>query len=153
MMDGCVTQCCTDLFRRDLLLVQVLLHDRVGGLSEHVHERIAIFLREFLQVFWDVYNFPASPKLLAIPHPCLHGDEIDDASVIALGADRQLNNCHVCLEAILDRGQGSIKICPGAVHLVDETHARDFVVVSLAPHGLCLWLYAGYTVEHRNGAV
>ena len=39
--------------------------------------------------------------------PCqtqrLHGDEVDDALVVALGADRELEDGGVALEAVLDR--------------------------------------------------
>ena len=40
-----------------------------------------------------------------------------------------------------------------AVHLVDEAHARDVVLVGLAPHRLGLRLDAGDRVEHRDRAV
>ncbi|CAB4538805.1 unannotated protein [freshwater metagenome] len=153
MMDCCLTQCGADLFRRDLLLVQVLLHDCVGGFSEDIHERIAVLISEFLQVLGDVYNFPASAKFFAVPDPSLHGDEVDDSAIVALGTDGELNHRNVCLQAILDGSQGSVKICTGAVHLVDEAHARNFVIISLTPHGLCLRLNSGYAVEHCNCAI
>ena len=47
----------------------------------------------------------------------------------------------------------AVEVGAEAVHLVDEAHARDVVLVGLAPDGLGLGLDAGDAVEHRDGAV
>ena len=49
--------------------------------------------------------------------------------------------------------EGLEEVGAEAVHLVDEAHARDAVLVGLAPDGLGLRLHAGDAVEHRDGAV
>ena len=59
----------------------------------------------------------------------------------------------VGLEAVLDHLDGAVEVGADAVHLVDEAHARDVVLVGLAPHGLGLRLDAGDRVEHGDGAV
>ena len=56
-------------------------------------------------------------------------------------------------EAILDHLDAHFEIRAGAVELVDEAHARDVVLVGLAPDGLGLRLDAGDAVEHGDRAV
>ena len=55
-----------------------------------------------LQLGGDLLDLPLGAQLLVEPHERLHGDEVDDALVVALGADRQLDDGDVGVEAILD---------------------------------------------------
>ena len=80
-------------------------------------------------------------------------EQVDDALVVALGADRQLHDGGGAVEAILDAVERREEVRAEAVHLVDEADARDAVLVGLAPHGLGLGLDAGDTVEHGDRAV
>ena len=57
------------------------------------------------------------------------------------------------LQAGLHHVDGAVEVGADAVHLVDEAHARDLVLVGLTPHGLGLRLDAGDRVEHGDGAV
>ena len=79
--------------------------------------------------------------------------QVDDALVVALGADRQLDDRGVAVEAVLDASRALVEVGAQAVHLVDEAHAGDVVLVGLAPDRLGLGLDAGDAVEHRDGAV
>ena len=79
--------------------------------------------------------------------------QVDDAGEVALGADRQLDDRRRRLEAVLDHLDGAEEVGAGAVHLVDEAHARHVVLVGLTPHRLGLRLDAGDRVEHGDGAV
>jgi hypothetical protein len=88
-----------------------------------------------------------------VPHEGLHGDQVDDALEVGLGADRQLDDGGHRLEAVLDHLDGAEEVGADAVHLVDEAHARHAVLVGLAPHGLGLRLDAGDRIEDGAGAV
>ena len=88
-----------------------------------------------------------------MPDERLHLEQVDDAGVVALGADRELHDGGGGLEAILDAVERLEEVRAEAVHLVDEADARDAVLVGLAPHGLGLRLDAGDTVEHGDRAV
>ena len=94
-----------------------------------------------------------APSSSSVPDERLHLDQVDDALVVALGADRELEHGDVGVEAVLDRVDGGVEVGADAVHLVDEAHARHAVLVGLAPHGLGLRLHAGDAVEHGDGAV
>jgi hypothetical protein len=71
----------------------------------------------------------------------------------APGADGQLDDERDRLQAVLDHLDGAVEVGADAVHLVDEAHPRDVVLVGLTPHGLGLRLDAGDRVEHRDRAV
>ena len=72
---------------------------------------------------------------------------------VGLGADRQLDDERVRVEAVLDHVDGAVEVGAGAVHLVDEAHPRHAVRVGLTPHRLGLGLDTGDAVEHGDGAV
>ena len=79
------------------------------------------------------------------------GERLDGLG--ATGADGQLDDERVGLQAVDDHLHGAVEVGADAVHLVDEAHARHLVGVGLAPHGLGLRLDAGDRVEHGDGAV
>ena len=83
----------------------------------------------------------------------LHLDQVDDADVRVLLADRELDRHRVRAEAVAHRLHGGEEVRAGAVHLVDERDARHLVLVGLAPDGLGLRLHAGDAVEHGDRAV
>ena len=87
------------------------------------------------------------------PHEGLHLQQVDDALEAALGADRQLHDRRRRLEPVADHGHGAVEVRPDPVHLVDEAHARDLVLVRLAPDRLGLGLDAGDGVEDGDGPV
>src|SRR5580698_8341648 len=71
-------------------------------------------------------------------------------------SSRPSGNCSgtgVSTEALANRADDVVEVRAHAVHLVDETDARDAILVSLAPYGFGLRLHAGDRVEHANRAV
>ena len=82
-----------------------------------------------------------------------HLDEVDDAAVVLLLADGQLDRHRMGAEPVdhrLDRGE---EVRAGAVHLVHEGDARNAVALGLAPDRLGLGLDAGDRVEDGDRAV
>ncbi len=137
----------------DLLLADELLEDVLVEAGEDVDELGAVLVSLVPQVGGDLLDVPLGTELLVVPDEGLHGDEVDDALVVALGADGQLEDGAVGAEAVLDGGEGGVEVCAQAVHLVDEAHAGHAVLVGLSPHGLGLGLHASHTVEHRHRTV
>ncbi len=90
---------------------------------------------------------------VAVPHDGLHLDDVDDALVVGFAAVWQLQNCRNSLQAVFDHVEGAIEVGTGAVHLVDEAHTRNFVLVGLAPHSFGLWLNTSNRVEYGNCTV
>ena len=90
---------------------------------------------------------------LAAPGQRPHADQIDDADVVALEPDRDLQHQRRGVEARHHHVDTAEEVRTGAVELVDEAHTRDVVLVGLAPDVLGLRLHAGDTVVDRDGAV
>jgi hypothetical protein len=88
-----------------------------------------------------------------VPVDRLHGDQVDDAGELVLGADRQLDRHRVALQPGADVLVGLEERGADAVHLVDEGESRHAVLVRLAPHRFRLRLDPGHGVVHHAGAV
>ena len=83
----------------------------------------------------------------------LHLDEVDDALVLVLLAERPLDGHGVGAEALLHAVDAHEEVGADLVHLVHERDAGDVVLVGLAPDRLALRLDAVAAVEHRDRAV
>ncbi len=141
------------VFDGDRLVGDVLLEDRVAVVRQHVDQLVVVLLGLLLELVGDVDDVPLRAELFVVPDERLHLEQVDDAGVVALGADRELHDGGGGLEAILDAVERLEEVRAEAVHLVDEADARDAVLVGLAPHGLGLRLDAGDAVEHGDRAV
>ena len=88
-----------------------------------------------------------------LPDEGPHAEDVDDAEEVGLRPDGQLDDGDGGVEAVLDHLDAAVEVRAHAVHLVDEAHPRDFVLVGLAPDGLGLGLDAGDGVEDGHRAV
>ena len=135
-----------------LLVGEVLLHEVVVLGGDDVEQLGPPLLGLALELGRDRHLLPLL-ALALVPHLGGHGDEVDDALVVALGPDGELDDGRRGVEAVLDHRDGAEEVGADAVHLVDEADAGHPVLVGLAPDGLGLGLHAGDGVEHRDGAV
>ena len=71
----------------------------------------------------------------------------------AFRSDRKLGHDRIGTQPIANHLDAAEEVGAGLVHLVDEDHARDLVLVRLAPYGLGLRLDAGVGVKQRDRAV
>ena len=90
---------------------------------------------------------------LAAPGQRAHLQQVDDADVVALGADRDLQHQRGRVEPVDHHLHAAEEVGAGAVQLVDEAHTRDVVLVRLPPDVLGLRLDAGDAVVDRDRAV
>jgi hypothetical protein len=138
---------------RDLLLADVLLEDVLVERRENVDQLRPVLLGLVGEVVGDLADLPLGAQVFLQPHQRLHGDEVDDALVVALGPDRQLEDGRVGTQPVFDGLERGEEVGTQPVHLVDEAHAGDAVLVCLLPYRLGLGLDTGDTVEHRDGTV
>src|SRR5699024_7583001 len=143
-----------DLRDGQLALFEVLLRELVVRLRGVLDELRAVLLRALLEVGrnGDLRHVLALLALVG-PFVGLHLDEIDDTAEVGLSTDRQLDDERLGTQTILDGADGEVEVRTELVHLVDEAHARDVVLVSLPPHRLRLGLHTLLAVEHGDGAV
>src|SRR5215471_8523730 len=113
----------------------------------------------FIPELFDFEDFVFCAERLFEPHDNVLLEEVDDADEIIFATEGELQRNGMSTEALANRADDVIEIRAHAVHLVDETNARDAILVGLAPYGFGLRLYAcdrvkyaNRTVEHAQGA-
>mmetsp|Transcript_16906 Transcript_16906/g.45368 ORF Transcript_16906/g.45368 Transcript_16906/m.45368 type:complete len:533 (+) Transcript_16906:948-2546(+) len=151
--DGALADAGFELGLGDLLALEVhgenVVVDLDGGFDEH----LAVLLGLLKHIGGDVLVVVGGAEGLFLPDDGLHADEIDNALELGLGADGELEDEGDCAQILLDHVHAVVEVRAGAVHLVREAHARDAVLVGLAPHSFGLGLDAGDGVEDGDGAV
>ena len=134
------------------LVGQVRLGQLVVVLGDRVDQQVVVLVRLLEQLGRDLADRELLAQVVLVLDR-VHLDEVDDAAVVLLLADRELDRHRVGAELVdhrLDRGE---EVGAGAVHLVDERDPRHLVLVGLPPDGLGLRLDAGDGVEDGDGAV
>ncbi len=101
----------------------------------------------------DVLDLPLGAQVLVEPDESLHVEEVDDALVVALGSDRELDHGDVGAQPLGDGVDGLEEVGTEPVHLVDEADPGYAVLVGLTPHRLCLRLDSRHAVEHGHRPV
>ena len=140
---------------------EVRVHQRLVLRGDGLEHLLAVAGSLVDHVGGDVDGLVLRAEVLLVdvaPDEGLHLDQVDETfegldGLGAAGADRQLDDEGVRLEAVLHHVDGAVEVGTDAVHLVDEAHARHVVLVGLAPDGLGLRLDAGDGVEHGDGTV
>ena len=69
------------------------------------------------------------------------------------GADRHLDGHRIAIKAFPQLIDHFAEIGPGAIHLVNEHHARHFILVCLSPYSFGLWLNAGRPTKNHHSTV
>jgi hypothetical protein len=133
--------------------VEITLQDLVVDFADFFDELFAVGVRFDLELFGNLFDDVIGAERFVFPPDRLHSDDVDDARKVVFAADGDLNRDGIALKLRADLIEGAGKVGPDAVHLVDETDARDAVLVRLPPHGFRLRLDAGDRVEHGDGAV
>ena len=136
-----------------LLAGQVLLERDIVLLDGHLEHLVAPLGGLLLEVVRDLDDLELGAQRLFQPDDRLVGNQVDQALVVGLDADRDLGHQRLAAQAVADHVDGAPEVGAGAVHLVDEADARHAVLVGLAPHRLGLRLDAGHRVEHADRAV
>ena len=125
-----------------LLALEVGLHGLVFHVDGGLDHGGAILGGALLEVVGDLLDVHLGVFAVAVPDVGLHGDEVDDAREIVLGADRQLDRNRLGAELLFDVVDAHVEVGAGLIHLVGEDDARHAVLVALAPDRLGLRLDA-----------
>ena len=137
--------------RSDRVLVgQEGLHHVIVVIGHQLDQRMASFLRLISKFGGNLLDGVVLTDLgLTAPGEGAHVDQVDDTDEVRFRANRQLHHGGYGIEPILDRLYAVLEARTRTVELVDEADTRHTVAVSLTPHSLALWLYAGDAVEDR----
>ena len=153
--DGALADGGLQLVNRHLFLHEDLLHESVVAVGGGFHQLLVAQLGLFGELGRDgVHGLGVGHALVVgLEVPRGHGDQVDDAPEVVLGAHGHLRGDSRRAQAILHGLDRMEEVGAHAVVLVDVGDAGHAVLAGLAPHGLGLRLHAGHGVEHRDGAV
>ncbi len=146
---GCLAQRCLHLVDGDgfLAAIEELLQKRIVQLADLLDHLIVIHLRVVLEVIRNRLDLNVRAVIVLIIVR-IHLEQVDQADVGILLADRDVDHDRVLAESVADLIHAAIVIGTDHVHLVDECHTGDIVLVSLAPYVLRLGLNAALCGEH-----
>src|SRR5438034_1462089 len=142
-----------DLLLRDLLAVQVLLHEPLAHVGECLEQALACRVGRLPLPGRDLLLPVAGAEALVLPYDRLHGDQVDHAAERLLAPEWKLDDERGGAQALADLAHHPVEVGAHAVHLVDEGDARHLVAVRLAPDGLGLRLDAAHAAEDGDRAV
>ena len=152
VVDGSLAECLLQILNRNLFALQVHHHQIFIGIADQLYHLVMVLLCLLNHICRDVLITDILAEVIIV-NLCAHGHQVDDANEIALSANRQLNRNRNALQAILHHLNNVIEVCAHDVHLVDERHTRNHIIVSLVPYSLGLRLYATLCAEYTNGTV
>ena len=142
-----------DLFLGQLDPFEVLFHQLVGGLGRSFDHVLAHLVTFVDHVCGHVRVLEGHALIVFAPEDGLVLDQVDNALEVFLGTDSHLQRHRVGAQTLLQLLDHHVEIRAGAVHLVDENHARHFVLVGLAPDGLGLRLHTGGAAQHHHRTI
>ena len=134
--------------------LEVELHHLVVGLRDGLDKTVAPVTGRFSVGRRDLLDVVHLALFgLGGPDQRLHRDQVDKASEVSLGSDRDLQDERHSRQPVLDHVDAAVELRPGAVELVDEADAGNAVAVRLPPHRLALGLDTCHAVEDSHGTV
>ena len=145
--------CQTQIVLAQVAVGQIALHHFFDFAGCQLEQFSAILLGFFYIISRNLRLEVLRVFVVAIPFDGFHLDDVDDAAVLLLAAQRQLDDGRNGLQTVFDHVNGAIEVGAGAVHFVDEAQAWHLVFVGLTPHGFGLRLDTGNRVEHGYCAV
>ena len=140
-----------DFFRGKLALLQVLFHQFLVILSDHLHKLFSFLGRFFFQRRRDVLFFELS-ALVLLEHKGLHPNKVYDSYEVLLFAQRKLKGHDLPAEEFPDRIQRSREPGIFPVQLVDNDQAGKAVLLEHLPDLFGADLDAGDAVNEYSCA-
>lgn len=141
-----------DIRLADFLAAKVFLHEIIIELGQRFKKLLTVFFGLILQIIGDrdfILNFA---KIIFV-NDGFHLDQIDDAFELILSTDRQLNRNRIGLKAFMHHFDNIEEVCAGNIHLVDISHARNIIFLSLTPNRLRLRLNAAAGSKDCHSAI
>ena len=146
-----------DILFRDIFATEVFLHKLIIEFGKSFEQLFAVLFSLFLHVIRN-FNFVSNFAEVVFINDGFVLNEVDDACERIFSTNRQLDSYSVSLEAFMHHVDNIVEICARDVHLVDISHTRNIVLLSLTPYGFSLRLNAAAgsqncygTIEHAQG--
>ena len=136
------TQAPANLVFRQLSVLEELVEQRLICFRRSLDHLLAPLVSGIAQFCGDLAGLKRGAHIALVPVDRLHAHEVDNTGKLLFRTNRQLDRHRVGTQAIANLLHHAQVVGAGAIHLVDEDHARHFVLVTLAPDGLGLRLHA-----------
>ncbi len=137
---------------RRLFAVQVLHHQILIKVTELLHHLGVPLLALILHVVRDIRDLDLC-TLLVLIEVRLHLHQVDNTLEGVFLADRELNADRVLAQTGLDLFDAAVEVSADDVHLVDESHTRNIVLIRLMPDILRLRLDTALGREDTDRAI
>ena len=147
------TQRFAQFLGRNRLSFEELVQHLVIVFGNALHKLRVEGFRFLPQLGGDLFDFVLRTHGFIAPVDRLHVDEIDYTSEIRFLSDGNLNRYRAGIKPFPDGIDGMLEISTHFVHLINETNARDTVLIGLAPYGFRLRLNPMHGVKHSACAV
>ena len=141
-------------FRRNLLLFEEKHADFVVEIGDRGDQIIVSLVDDRLVLIGNVRDFVNRSLIVAVGiNDGLLINYVELAFKIIFFPEREENRPGICAELFAHRVDRHLEVGADAVHLINETDARDVVFVRLAPNCFRLRLNPCHGVEHGDRAI
>ena len=106
-----------------------------------------------MQFSRNIHEVIIHTQTFFIPQDGFHLNKVDNTFKVFFRAPVNLDRHSICTQALFQLVDNHEEISTGTVHLVDEDHARHFVLIGLAPYSFGLGLNAGRTTQYNNRTI
>ena len=150
--NGRLSDASLDFVDGDFFACEILFHQCIILLSNVFHQGFPILSSLFLHILRNFFYTDIFSKVIVV-YISLHFNQVDYALELIFSTDRQLNRNSITLQSVVHHFQNTIEVCAHDVHLVDISHSRNLVLISLSPNCFGLWLYAALCTEYCNRTI
>ena len=138
---GTLTESSDKLVLRNVLTVEILLHDIVIEVSSSLDHLVVPLLSLVNEVSRNIVHLILSTHCLVVPENSLHLDKVNNTLEVFLCTDRNLYWYWVSAQNILHLLYSLKEVSTRTVHLVNITDTWYIILVGLAPNSLRLRLH------------
>ncbi|BBG29094.1 O-methyltransferase [Zymobacter palmae] len=147
------TQSCFDFFLGEVTLFQIFFHQLIRCFSSSFEHELALFFCFGLKFCRNINQLVRHTLVFFIPEDGFHFDQVDNAFEVVFCAPVNLDRHSVGIQTFAQLIDNHKEVGTSTVHLVDEDHTRNFVLVSLTPYRFGLRLNTGRTTQYDNSTV
>ena len=143
---------CTDHILRNLFAFEIKHHYLVVEIRDSFQHLYTVFLGQIAHILGDFLGAHIVAEIIVI-NAGIHLNQIDYATEIRFGADRELDGHCIALKSVMHHIENMIEVRAHDIHLVDVYHTGNMVVIGLSPNCLGLRLNAALGTQYGHAAV
>ena len=143
---------CADHILRNLFSFEIKHHYLVVEIRDSFQHLYAVFLGHISHILGYLLGAHVVAEIIVI-NAGIHLNQIDYATEIRFGADRELDGHCIALKSVMHHIENMIEVRAHDIHLVYVYHTRNMIVIGLSPNCLGLRLNAALGTQYGHAAV